>query len=162
MSDIIRAVRDFLVTDTTQPDAKREEGRQEFQTVIAQNVFDGRLRRCPAPRAVVLTALSDNPEGAVDQPVDFTQVTLDIELYMRDTDESAAAAVTRTVSTALRKWLHKYRGPLNGTVKTDGIFYETGPILRPLQANDASGNWKYRSIITYRMGVPIATPAGVS
>lgn len=162
MTDIIRGFRDFLVSDTVQPDAKREEGRQQFQAVVAQNVFDGRLRRCPAARAVVLTALSDNPEGAVDQPVDFTQVIVDLELYMRDTDVSAAAAVTRTVSTSLRKWLHKYRGALNASVSTDGIFYESGPILRPLPATDASGNFKYRSIITYRMGVPISTPAGVS
>ena len=162
MSDIIRAFRDFLVTNTVQPDAKREEGRNEFQAVVTQNVFDGRLRRCPAQRAVVLTALSDNPEGAVDQPVDFTQIVVDLELYMRDTDVSSAAATTRTVSTALRKWLHKYRGPLNGSVNTDGIFYEAGPILRPLTATDASGNWKYRSIITYRLGVPIATASGVS
>ena len=138
------------------------KGRQEFQQIIEDNVFDGRLVRSPAKRAVVVSSLSDAPEGAVDQPVDFTQVVIDLELYMRDTDESGAAAVTRTVATGLRKWLHKYRGQLNASVATDGIFYESGPILRPLRSTDASGNWKYRSIITYRMGVPISTPAGVS
>ena len=162
MSDILRGFRDFLVTDQAQTDTIREEGRQEFQGVIGENVFDGRLRRAPAQRAVFLSSLSDDPLGAIDQPVDFTQDIVDLELYMRDDDSSAAAAVTRTVSTGLRKWLHKYRGQLNATISTQGIFYESGPILRPLRPQDASGNWKYRAIITYRLGVNIATPSGVN
>ena len=162
MSDIIRAVRDFLVTDTVQSDAIREQGRQAFQAEIGENVFEGRLRRASSRSAIVLSSLSDNPEGAIDQPIDFTAIILEVELYLRDTDEITAAARTRTVATALRQWLHKYRGPLNGTVSTDGIFYESGPILSMLRASDASGNWKYRSIINYRMGVPIASASGVS
>ena len=162
MSDIIRGVRDLLVTTTRQTDPVRETGRREFQGAVRNNVFDGRLKRCPAPLAVAVTSLSDTPEGAIDQPVDFTQVVVDIELFIRDTSEQTASYHTRVVSTALRKWLHKYRGRLNATLSTDGIFYETGPILRPLRATDASGNWKYRSIVTYRMGVPITTPAGVN
>ena len=160
--DITRALRDLLVTKTKQTDPTRETGRQELQAVIGNNVFDGRLPRCSANSVLMLSAVSDNPVGAIDQPIDFTEIVIDVELYMRDSDQIAAAKTTRVVGTALRKWLHKFRGRLNARVCTQGIFYETGPVLSPLRASDASGNWRYRSIITYRMGVEICSASGVS
>ena len=85
-----------------------------------------------------------------------------VGLHARDTNTVSGARQCRVAMQALRKWVMQYRGPLNASVSTQNMLWESGPVERPVQASDASANWKYRYSLTYAVWATIAVPTGAT
>ena len=159
---ILDALREFLLGDVRRLDNVREQGRKTFKDIVGTNIFDGRLPRCSANVAVVLSQISDDPERAVGSPAGFTLYVVELEFSARDSATMSGSKAARRAEQALRQWITQYRGRLNADVTAQGIWYESGPSETPAPATDASGNWKFRYSTTYSIGATVLLPTGAN
>lgn len=160
---IVQAFREFLRSDEAMNDAVRESGREEMRDIVRSNIWDWRVpRSVTAATAITLELASETDYGAIDSPAAILDVLVDLNIWAKDTDETSGADKAARVSTALRKMLVQYAGPLNDEVSVQTITRISGPRERPTRPTDASGNWNFRYLITFKLGVPIATPAGAN
>lgn len=173
MADVVAAFRDFLLRDEPMNDRVREAGteaeregddpggRQGLRRIVGWRVFDGRVPRgTPGTVAVTLEQISEITYSTVSHPAELVSPFIDINVWARDTDEDNGAERARKVVSCLRQYLMQYRGPLNDEVNVQTIKLEGGPNLFTQQAKDASGNWIYRYLSTWMLGVEQEAPAG--
>lgn len=173
MPDAVLAFRDFLLRDEPMNDAVREAGthaeqdgndpggRQGLRRIVDDRVFDGRIPRgTMGAVAITLEQIGEITYSAVASPARIYAPLVDINVWARDTDSQNGAERARKLISCLRQYLSQYRGPLNDELETQTIKLEGGPNLFTQQARDASGNWTYRYLSTWMLGIPQEVPAG--
>ncbi len=159
---IVRALRDFLVETAQLNDPVRADGLRVFRDEVRSHVYEGHIPRAhTGPLAVTLTMISEQDFNGIASPAPFVAAIIQVIIWAKDTDEISGATRGRLVARALRRMLTQYRGPLNDEVEVQTIGSEGGASEQLLRPSDASGNWNYRYIITYMLGVPIEVPTGV-
>ena len=179
MADLTLAFRDFLLRDAPMNDPVREAGaaderdggdpggRQAIRNIVGWRIFDGREHRGPAKGvsgavAITLEASSELTWGTVSAPAPIVAPFVDISVWARDTDEISGAERARKLHSALRQYLSQYQGPLNDDVDTQTIKHEAGPNQITIRPSDASGNWTYRYLSTWMLGIAIEMPTGAN
>lgn len=160
--DIILAFRDFLLNTEGLRDPVRDEGRIVMQDIVRWRVYDGRVPRASGPVAITLSQSSEITFSTINAPAPVLGFLVDLSVWAKDTDEQSGAERARAVLSGLRKMLIQYAGPLNDDVSVQTITLEGGPNELPVRPVDASGNWNFRYLTTYMLGVPIRVPAGLN
>ncbi len=160
---IVQAFREFLRRDEAMNDPVRELGREEMRGIVRSNIWDWRVPKSVThPVAITVELASETDHGAIDGPAAILDVLVDLNIWARDTDESSGGDKAARVSTALRRMLVQYQGPLTDEVSVQTITRISGPRERPTRPTDASGNWNFRYLITFKLAVPITVPAGAN
>lgn len=160
---IVKAFRDFLLDTTVLNDSVRDGGRQVFQDAVQWRVSDGRIPRSKGGVvAVTLSQIEEESFGTISVPLPLVATVIQVTIWAKDTDELSGAERGRAVAASLRDMLVQYSGALNDDVSVQTIMSQGGASEQLLRPSDASGNWAFRYIATYRLGVPIAVPAGAS
>lgn len=160
---IVKAFRDFLLETTSLNDSVRDDGRQVFQDAVKWRVSDGRIPRSKSGGvAVTLLQIGEDSFSALASPLALVATAIQITIWAKDTDEESGAERGRVVARALRRMLVQYNGSLNDDVSVQTIMSEGGASEQLLRPSDASGNWTYRYITTYRLGVAVSVPAGAN
>ena len=153
--DIRLAIFDFLTSTVPLSSAVRNDARQALRDLVEDRVFIGHRPQNTPGFSLVLNYAGGTPFNGLSEPVDSAAPIIDFELW----SETKQQANWHELMLSVRQLFHQYRGPLNVTVSTQGIFLEGEPIETAFSPNDASDRWILRKTMPFMVQHSLAVPS---
>lgn len=153
--DIRLAIYDFITSTVPMSSAVRNDARQTLRDLIGSRIYVGHRPQNTAGFSLVLNYAGGTPINGLSEPVNWAAPVIDFELWSETKDPSNWYDLMLSV----RQLFHQYRGPLNETVSTQGMFLEGEPIEVAYSPNDASDRWILRKTMPFMVQYDIVVPS---
>ena len=156
---ILRAFRDFLMSDNKLNNVVRQAGRERLRELIASEVYHGKRPRGAGPVCLAIDRSSGVVYSAIGAPLALEAPIVDLHIYAKGTETKRGSEAVEDVYDALKDLLPQYAGAFGDqTVQTINQEGEaSSQMIHPLDADD---EWTYHYVVSYLIGAARTVPAG--